>query len=326
MKKLILILLGSLIFFSCSPNREERTKREIEKNEEIITMFKSKYPEDNFYFIQGLDYEKDINTNIRYRGILYSDRLEKLGYPYGLHLALEENDKGWGYLSDYEATFLKIQIDKPIEEKNDKGWGYLSDYEATFLKIQIDKPIEEKMKEIFGELSVLNNNFYPSLDGFRGMLKIMWQDISFENKGRADYTVVNVFVDRLEDIDKEEIKKKTYEFAKFLQDEINLKTYLQVYIRDNSFFEDYNLVAYQVYPPFREREDIKKILEKIKAKEEISKDEKIALVNVFYNLVNVFYKEIGFNSRYQKFSSDFSDKPLRKYGDSALRIGLIIER
>ena len=292
MKKLILILLGSLIFFSCSPNREERTKREIEKNEEIIAMFKSKYPEDNFYFIQGLDYEKDKNTNIRYRGILYSDRLEKLGYPYGMHLALEENDKGWGYLSDYEATFLKIQIDKPIEEK---------------------------MKEIFGELSVLYNHYGVSIKGYKKFLADVGKDLPFNKKGRADYTIVNVFVDRLEDIDKEEMKKKTYEFARFLQDEMNLATYLQVYIRDNTFFEDYNLVAYQVYPPFREREDIKKILEKIKAKEEISKDEKIALVNVFY-------KEIGFNSRYQKFSSNFRDKPLKKYGDSALRIGLIIER
>ena len=43
----------------------------------------------------------------------------------------------------------------------------------------------------------------------------------------------------------------------FMQDEINLKTYLQVYIRDNSFFEDYELVFYQVYPPFREKEEIK---------------------------------------------------------------------
>ena len=172
------------------------------------------------------------------------------------------------------------------------------------------------MKEIFGELSVLNNNFYPSLDGFRGMLKIMWQDISFENKGRADYTVVNVFVDRLEDIDKEEIKKKTYKFAKFLQDEINLKTYLQVYIRDNSFFEDYNLVAYQVYPPFREREDIKKILEKIKAKEEISKDEKIALVNVFY-------KEIGFNNKYTTLRIWFKDEELKEYGSQLFEGSLL---
>ena len=279
MKKLILILLGSLIFFSCSPNREERTKREIEKNEEIIAMFKSKYPEDNFYFIQGLDYEKDKNTNIRYRGILYSDRLEKLGYPYGMHLALEENDKGWGYLSDYEATFLKIQIDKPIEEK---------------------------MKEIFGELSVLYNHYGVSIKGYKKFLADVGKDLPFDKKGRADYTIVNVFVDRLEDINKEEMKRKTYEFARFLQDNMNLATYLQVYIRDNTFFEDYNLVAYQVYPPFREREDIKKILEKIKFKEEISKDEKIALVNVFY-------KNFNYKMRYTDIFIWFSDVELESY-------------
>ena len=293
MKKLILILLGSLIFFSCSPNREERTKREIEKNEEIIAMFKSKYPEDNFYFIQGLDYEKDKNTNIRYRGILYSDRLEKLGYPYGMHLALEENDKGWGYLSDYEATFLKIQIDKPIEEK---------------------------MKEIFGELSVLYNHYGVSIKGYKKFLADVGKDLPFDKKGRADYTIVNVFVDRLEDIDKEEIKKKTYKFAKFLQDEINLKTYLQVYIRDNSFFEDYNLVAYQVYPPFREREDIKKILEKIKAKEEISKDEKIALVNVFYK--NFTFKKIP----YLPIRIMFDKKELKDFNNQKINVGKITIR
>mgnify|MGYP007021945733 CR=1 FL=1 len=293
MKKLILILLGSLIFFSCSPNREERTKREIEKNEEIIAMFKSKYPEDNFYFIQGLDYEKDKNTNIRYRGILYSDRLEKLGYPYGMHLALEENDKGWGYLSDYEATFLKIQIDKPIEEK---------------------------MKEIFGELSVLYNHYGVSIKGYKKFLADVGKDLPFNKKGRADYTIVNVFVDRLEDIDKEEMKKKTYEFARFLQDEMNLATYLQVYIRDNTFFEDYNLVAYQVYPPFREREDIKKILEKIKAKEKISKDEKIALVNVFYK--NFTFKKIP----YLPIRIMFDKKELKDFNNQKINVGKITIR
>ena len=293
MKKLILILLGSLIFFSCSPNREERTKREIEKNEEIIAMFKSKYPEDNFYFIQGLDYEKDKNTNIRYRGILYSDRLEKLGYPYGMHLALEENDKGWGYLSDYEATFLKIQIDKPIEEK---------------------------MKEIFGELSVLYNHYGVSIKGYKKFLADVGKDLPFNKKGRADYTIVNVFVDRLEDIDKEEMKKKTYEFARFLQDEMNLATYLQVYIRDNTFFEDYNLVAYQVYPPFREREDIKKILNKIKAKEKISKDEKIALVNVFYK--NFTFKKIP----YLPIRIMFDKKELKDFNNQKINVGKITIR
>lgn len=276
MKKLFILILSFLFIISC---KDETKKVSLKKNKEIISMFNSKYPDDKFYFIQGLNYEKDINTNIRYRGILYSDRLEKLGYPFGMELALEENDDGWVYLSDYEAMFLKIEVDKPIEQK---------------------------MKEIFGELSVLNNNFYPSLEGFRGMLKIIGKEIPFEDKGRADYTVVNLFVDRLEDINKEEIKKKTYEFAKFMQDEINLKTYLQVYIRDNSFFEDYELVFYQVYPPFREKEEIKKILEKIKTKEKISKQEKITLVNVFY-------KGFNYKMRNTDININFIWKELKKY-------------
>ena len=249
------------------------------KNDTVIRTFKRKFPQDNFYFIQGLDYKFDITTNIRYRGILYSDRLEKLNYPFGLELALEANSDGYEYLETYEGLFLKLQVDKPIEDK---------------------------MKEIFGEKSVLENNFYPYIDGYREMLEIKGKKVPFEEKGRADYTVVNLFVDKLEDIDKEEMKRKTYQFARFLQDDINLRTYLQVYIRDNSFFENYNLVAYQVYPPFRNREDIKIILNKIKNKEKISETEKITLVNVFY-------KHIEFNNKYTALRIWFKDEKLKDY-------------
>ena len=249
------------------------------KNETVIRTFKKKFPQDNFYFIQGLDYKFDLSTNIRYRGILYSDRLEKLGYPFGLELALEGGSDGSSYLENYEALFWQLEIDKPIEEK---------------------------MKEIFGELSVLNNNNSMTKAKYEHLKSIRGKNIPFEEKNGALYTVVNVFVDRLEDIDKEEMKKKTYKFAKFLYDDINLVTYLQVYIRDNSFFEDYNLVAYQVYPPFREREDIKKILEKIKAKEKISKDEKIALVSVFY-------KNFNYKMRNTDVEINFKRESLKEY-------------
>ena len=259
------------------------------KNETVINTFKKKFPQDNFYFIQGLDYKFDLSTNIRYRGILYSDRLEKLGYPFGLELALEGGSDGSSYLENYEALFWQLEIDKPIEEK---------------------------MKEIFGELSILNNNNSMTKAKYEHLKSIRGKNIPFEEKNGALYTIVNVFVDRLEDIDKEEMKKKTYKFAKFLYDDINLVTYLQVYIRDNTFFEDYNLVAYQVYPPFREREDIKKILEKIKAKEEISKDEKIALVNVFY-------KEIGFNNKYTTLRIWFKDEELKEYGSQLFEGSLL---
>ena len=255
------------------------------KNETVINTFKKKFPQDNFYFIQGLDYKFDLSTNIRYRGILYSDRLEKLDYPFGLEMALEGGSDGSSYLENYEALFWQLEIDKPIEEK---------------------------MKEIFGELSILNNNNSMTKAKYEHLKSIRGKNIPFEEKNGALYTIVNVFVDRLEDIDKEEMKKKTYKFAKFLYDDINLVTYLQVYIRDNTFFEDYNLVAYQVYPPFREREDIKKILEKIKSKEEISKDEKIALVNVFY-------KNFNYKMRNTDIKLNFKREPLKEYKNQRIK-------
>ena len=262
------------------------------KNSTVIKTFENKFPQDKFYFIQGLDYKFDLNTSIRYRGILYSDRLEKMGYPFGLELALEGGSNGSEYLENYESLFLKIQVDKPIEDK---------------------------MKEIFGPKSVLENNFYPYIDGYREMLEIKGKKVPFEEKGRADYTVVNLFVDKLEDINKEEMKRKAYQFAKFLQDDINLRTYLQIYIRDNSFFENYNLAAYQVYPPFRNREDIKIILNKIKNKEKISETEKITLVNMFY-------KDIGFNMRYTDIDISFKRETLKDYKNQKIKGQLFWEK
>ena len=262
------------------------------KNSTVIKTFENKFPQDKFYFIQGLDYKFDLNTSIRYRGILYSDRLEKMGYPFGLELALEGGSNGSEYLENYESLFLKIQVDKPIEDK---------------------------MKEIFGPKSVLENNFYPYIDGYREMLEIKGKKVPFEEKGRADYTVVNLFVDELEDINKEEMKRKAYQFAKFLQDDINLRTYLQIYIRDNSFFENYNLAAYQVYPPFRNREDIKIILNKIKNKEKISETEKITLVNMFY-------KDIGFNMRYTDIDISFKRETLKDYKNQKIKGQLFWEK
>ena len=249
------------------------------KNSTVIRTFEKKFPQDKFYFIQGLDYKFDLNTSIRYRGILYSDRLEKMGYPFGLELALEKKSDGSEYLENYESLFLKIEVDKPIEKK---------------------------MKEIFGEKSVLNNNQPLRIGGYRWILEHKGKKVEFAEKSDAYSTIVNVFVDRLEDIDKEEMKQKTYKFARYLYDEMNILTYLQVYIRDNTFFENYNLVAYQVYPPFREREDIKKILEKIKSGKKITESEKIVLINVFY-------KDIGFNHRHTSIKISFSTKELKKY-------------
>lgn len=282
-KKLFGIIMMLLLSFSLFAS----------KNDTVIRTFKRKFPQDNFYFIQGLDYKFDITTSIRYRGILYSDRLEKLNYPFGLELALESNSDGYEYLETYEGLFLKLQVDKPIEDK---------------------------MKEIFGPKSVLENNQPLRLGGYRWILKNKGKKIPFKEKSDASYTVVNIFVDKLENINKEDMKRKTYQLAKFLYDEMNILTYLQVYIRDNSFFENYNLVAYQVYPPFRNREDIKTILNKIKNKEKISEKEKSTLVNVFHK--DFPFKKIAFIP----IRMMFDKKELKDYHNQKIYMDEIIIR
>ena len=126
------------------------------KTKQLLILLKSKIPPKiTFYFIQGLDYKFDLSTNIRYRGILYSDRLEKLGYPFGLELALEGGSDGSSYLENYKALFWQLEIDKPIEEK---------------------------MKEIFGELSVLNNNNSMTKAKYEHLKSIRGKNIPLKRK------------------------------------------------------------------------------------------------------------------------------------------------
>ena len=77
-------------------------------------------------------------------------------------------------------------------------------------------------------------------------------------------------------------------------------------------------MAYQVYPPFRNREDIKIILNKIKNKEKISEKEKIALTNVFY-------KNFTFNMRNTDINISFKREPLKKYKEQKIKGRLLWE-
>ena len=81
---------------------------------------------------------------------------------------------------------------------------------------------------------------------------------------------INVFVEDLEKIDHQEFKKKTFELGKYMFEELNYRTALAVYVRDNSYFEDYNLVYDSIYEPFLQKEEVKTVLQKIKNKDILS--------------------------------------------------------
>jgi hypothetical protein len=246
---LAISFLFYLIFFGSSSGIEK----------EIVQGLEEEFPEENFYFIYGLDRERSIATNIKYRGIVYSDRLAEMSYPQGLEIALENSLVP-------EATMYNIA----------RG------YEAMFRQIEIDGMVEEKAIEIFGNKCNLYNDWSMNQWKYAHMKKIIGKEnLTYDEKNGAYSTIVNVFVDNLEELNIEEYKKKTYELSKYIYEYMNYVTSLQVYVRDNSYFDNYNLVKYSIYRPFRDREDIKKILEKIENKQEISEEEKIMLVRSF---------------------------------------------
>ena len=73
------------------------------KNSTVIRTFEKKFPQDKFYFIQGLDYKFDLNTSIRYRTDFVQRQTGKLGYPFGLELGILKLKPRSEYLENYEV-------------------------------------------------------------------------------------------------------------------------------------------------------------------------------------------------------------------------------
>lgn len=264
MKKILILILTIFTFASCSSlSKQEQVKKEICAELEKSTG-------DKFWFIYGLDREYSIATNIKYRGIVYSDKLEKLQWPQGVEVALDN-----------------LSSDK---------MRHISDnYKGLLRQVEIDGIAEDRARKIFGEKVNLYNDWsmneykYKYIKERLGKKNLGWDD-----KNGAYSTIVNYFVEDLDKLNNEEIKQKTFELAKFIYDEMNYVTGISVYVRDGKYFEDYNLVYYSIYKPFREREDIQKILGKIKKKEKITEEEKEELLRVFVkgslNYENCHYK------------------------------------
>ncbi len=250
MKKILILILTIFTFASCSSlSKQEQVKKEICAELEKSTG-------DKFWFIYGLDREYSIATNIKYKGIIYSDKLEEMQWPQGVEVALDN-----------------LSSDK---------MRHISDnYKGLLRQVEIDGMAEDRARKIFGEKVNLYNDGMTTEHMYKNIIKNKKRNLSFAEKSGYYSTIVNYFVEDLDKLNNEEIKQKTFELAKFIYDEMSYVTALQVYVRDDKYFEDYNLVYYSIYKPFREREDIQQILGKIKKKEKITEKEKEELLRVF---------------------------------------------
>jgi len=262
MKKIIKILVILLITIGFIYNCTSLRTITGSQNRKVLKAFKEAYPDENFYFIYGLDYKIDLSTSIRYRGIIYSDRLAAINYPGGLEVAFSDNINVYGEIYSYEKIFKRLEMNEPIKEK---------------------------IKELFGEKTTFQNNISFSDRGFESWKKYKGENLEDEEKFEAWNTLVNVFVDDVDKIDDEEYKRKVYELAEFMYKELNIKTALFVYMRNDSFFNNYKFVEESIFKPFKNKEEIKAILMKIKVNQKITEEEKIVLINNFYS--EIPYKE-----------------------------------
>lgn len=250
MRKTLVLLILSLCLFSCtSIGKKEQVKKE------IVAMMNAKTG-DNFYFIYGLDRERSIATDVKYRGMMYSDKLKENNILGGVEVALSSLDHyNINYMVNYYAMLM-----------NSNKIGTLA---------------QNKAKELFGKKTTLENDGSVTEYKFNNIMGNLGNNLPFDDKSYFNATIVNVFVDDLDKLDITDFRKKTFELGKFLNEHMNICTYLQVYVRDSKYLNDYKLVNYSIYEPFRQRKDIQDILKKLKKKEKISSEEEKTLVYSF---------------------------------------------
>ena len=235
----MLVILG--VSFLTTGCKTIEVKREPTPLEKKICEEMKYYTGDRFRFIYGLDEDRDRSTNIRYRGILYSNYLERVEWPEGVEIGLE----------GYDVSRSNIE-------------NMVAQYNGLLTKIEIDGTAEKKAIELFGAKTNLWNNGMTTKYMYDVIVNSAGKEVSWEKKVGYYTTVVNVFCDDLSKIDEDSYRENTYKLAKYIFEQMNYRTALQIYVRDNSYFKNYQLVYYSVYKPFREREDIKAILEKVK--------------------------------------------------------------
>ena len=225
-------------------------------NSKVIAAYNEEL-NDEFYFIQGLDRERSLSTNIRYRGLLYSKKMKEAGV----------------------RGFLEIGI-----ENLDNIMVHGSTYRSVLAGEKINKIFEDEAKKFFGDKVLLQN----TTDGFfdeewnKEIVDRFYKKIEFEKTYGFRQTFVTVFVKDIKKIDETEYRKKALDLANHMFKNLNMKTSLQIFIRNESYLEDYEKIRDTIASGFREDEEIKVILKKVKKKEAISEAEKLKLLSVMY--------------------------------------------
>jgi hypothetical protein len=270
MKKKIMIFIGIIIVLVLGFNIKNRIAiNKIKKK--VMFDYVIAYPQEEFKIIYGPTYNMSFgSTNIRYRMLMSSKRLEDLGYYNGFQVNLES-------------------VDSQIDTRNYK-WKL--DY------LDIYTPLKREAKKIFGENIIFEIDGTYTTAKFKHYRENLGKDV--ELKPSLGMVIFTAFVD---DLDKEMgnidvWKEKMYKLGKKYWEYYNAKGALQMYIYDREVLKNYDLISSSLGLATIKDSKIKDILNKIKKNEGISKEEESYLLDrmitgkLLYNntLIAVFFE------------------------------------
>ena len=251
MKKILTVILLIFITFLTSGFTKIH-------NDKVLEVIQKQVPDDNFYFIRGLEREYGFNTNVRYRGIIYSDKLKEAKAFMGIQVALEDLDSLYMWEDDfkdqYENALASPRLTKIVRENAKKVFGddivvYVDLSEAMFLKEGVE----------FVEQNI--GNFIPD-----------------EKVGLR--VSIDVFVDDITKVNIDEYKKKGFHLQRDLYKESNINSDINMNLQDRKYLT-YDVVKNHIFYVFKDEPQVKKYLKKYKKEKTLLPKEMGYLMDYF---------------------------------------------
>ena len=240
MKKIILSFILGIFLVGCTGTN----------NRLVLESLENRIPDDNFYFIRGIDRDRSLSTNIRYRGIVYSDKLKEEKSFAGIQIALENMDELWKYEDDF-----------------------VRQYENALAYPRAVTPIRENAKKIFGEDIVvyvdLSSSFFLK-EGVEFVEANIGHYVEGTKFGAMAY--IDIFVEDIRKVDIEEYKKKLFNLHEGLYRKYNYDVDINMDLQDRKYLT-YEEIEKNIFYLYKDEPKIKELLKKLKKRENLSSKE-----------------------------------------------------
>ena len=251
MKKILTVILLIFITFLTSGFTKIH-------NDKVLEVIQKQVPDDNFYFIRGLEREYGFNTNVRYRGIIYSDKLKEAKAFMGIQVALEELDSLYMWEDDFKDQ-----------------------YENALASPRLTKIIRENAKKVFGDDIVVYvdlSNIFLLKEAVEFVEQNIGSFIPDEEVGPPVY--IDVFVDDITKVNIDEYKKKLFNLHQTLYKKYNINSDINMDLQDREYL-NYDIVKNHIFYIFKDEPQVKKYLKKYKKEKTLPPKEMGYLMSYF---------------------------------------------